>query len=130
MRYRALSQAALAVYLSKSRRTVGLLRLSPLRRGLAIPDSRGGEQLLMRPDAMHDHRAPAYSIDEQEVGSQMTLGEASPLGTALVEAVRAESRWELLTGNQQVEDVLERFDVEFGMLTSRAIIALEARQND
>lgn len=47
-----------------------------------------------------------YSIDELEVGSRMTLGEASPLHAALVDAVLPEGRWELLTGDQDVEDVL------------------------
>ena len=36
-------------------------------------------------------------VDEQDVGSQMTLGEATPLRAALVETVFAEGRWELLT---------------------------------
>jgi hypothetical protein len=79
---------------------------------------------------MQDHCAPTHSIDEQEVGSQMTLGEATPLRAALVEAVLAEGRWKLLTGDQDVKYVLKRFDVEIRMLTSVSIIALEARQND
>jgi hypothetical protein len=37
-------------------------------------------------------------VDEQDVGSQMTLGEATPLSAAPVEAVLADSRWALLTG--------------------------------
>jgi hypothetical protein len=40
----------------------------------------------------------------------MTLGEATPPRAALVEAVLAEGRWERLTGDQDLEDVLKRFE--------------------
>lgn len=46
------------------------------------------------------------------------------------EAMLTEGRWELLAGDQGVEDVLERFGVEFGVLASVPVIALEALEND
>lgn len=46
------------------------------------------------------------------------------------EAMLTEGRWEPLAGDQCVEDVLERFGIEFGVLTSFPVIALEALEND
>jgi hypothetical protein len=40
-----------------------------------------------------------------------------------------ERRWEPLAGDQGVEDVLQRFGVEFGVLTSVPVIALETLEN-
>ena len=84
----------------------------------------------MRPHAMQNHRAPTYSIDEQQVSSEMALREATPLLSRLAEPVLAEGRREPLSGNQEVKHVLEGFDVEIGMPASVSIVALEARQND
>ena len=60
----------------------------------------------------------------------MALGEATPVFAARFEPVFSERRWELLTGNQGVEDVLKRFGVEFGVLASVPEIELETREND
>jgi hypothetical protein len=79
---------------------------------------------------MQDHRTPTDSIDEQEVGSQVALREATPVFATLSETMLAEGRWEPLAGDQGVEDILERFGVELGVLTSVSVIALEAREND
>jgi hypothetical protein len=79
---------------------------------------------------MHDHAAPTDPIDEQKVGSQMALNEATPVMAAHTEPMLTEGRWEPLTGDKGVEDVLERFSVEFGVLTSFPIVALETREND
>jgi hypothetical protein len=60
----------------------------------------------------------------------VALREATPVIAALSEAMFTEGRWEFLAGNQGVEDILKRFDVEFGVFTSVPVIALEAREND
>jgi hypothetical protein len=44
----------------------------------------------MRADAVQDHGTPTYSINEQEVRSNVTFREAAPLRTTLAEAVLAE----------------------------------------
>jgi hypothetical protein len=79
---------------------------------------------------MHDHRAATYSIDQQQVGSEMTLREAAPVCATLAKAMLAKGRRKVLTGDKNVEDVLEGFDVEIGVLASGSVIALEARQDD
>ena len=120
--------------------TQALNRINPIRSDLPrparVPDRPPtappccGEKLPVCPDAMHDHRAPTYSIDQQEVGSEMTLCEAGPVCTTLAKAMLAKGRRKLLTGDKNVEDVLEGFDVEIGVLASGSVIALEARQDD
>jgi len=97
---------------------------------LTIAQSRRSEQLRVRPDAMQDHRAPTDSIDEQEVGAQLALREATPVFGMLSETMLAEGRRESLAADQGVEDVLKRFGVELRVLTSASVIALEAREND
>lgn len=109
---------------------VGLSRFTPAPLRLTLAKSRRPEQLLVRPDAMHDHYVPPDSIYEQEVGSQMAIREATPSLAPLPETVLMQRRWEPLPGDQDIEDVLERLNVEFGVLTSISIIALEAREND
>jgi hypothetical protein len=84
----------------------------------------------MRPDAMHDHPAPTDPIDEQKVRSEVALGEAAPVAATHTQPMLAEGRWEPLAGDQCVEDVLEGFGVEFGVLTSFPVIALETLEND
>ena len=79
---------------------------------------------------MHDHGTPPDSINEEEVGSQMALGEPTPRFATLPEAVLTKRRWERLTGDQDIEDVLERLKIKFGVLTSVSVVALEAREND
>jgi hypothetical protein len=59
----------------------------------------------------------------------VALREATPVIAALSEGMFTKGRWEAIAGNQDVEDVLERFGVEFGVLTSVPLIALEAREN-
>jgi hypothetical protein len=44
----------------------------------------------MRPHAVQNHRAPKYSINEQQVSSKVTLGEAAPLLSTLAKPVLAE----------------------------------------
>jgi hypothetical protein len=78
---------------------------------------------------MQDHRAPTDPVDKK-IGPQVALREATPVIAALSEAMFTEGRREFLTGNQGVEDVLKRFDVEFAVFTSVPVIALEAREND
>lgn len=73
---------------------------------------------------------PRGAIDEKKVGPEVAFHEATPVIATLSEAMFAEGRWEFLAGNQRVEDVLQRFDVEFGVFTSVPVIALEAREND
>jgi hypothetical protein len=107
-----------------------LFRFARAPRRLAIAASRRPEQLCVRPDAMQDHRTPADPIDEQKVGPQVALREATPVIVTLSEAMLTEGRREPLAGDQGVEDVLERFGVEFGVFTSVPVIALEAREND
>ena len=60
----------------------------------------------------------------------MALGKATPVIFTLSEAMLTEGRWEPLAGDQGVEDVLERFGVEFGVLTSVAVVTLETLEND
>jgi hypothetical protein len=79
---------------------------------------------------MQDHRPPTDPIDEQKVGPQVALREATPVIATLSEAMHTEGRWEPLAGDQGVEDVLQRFGVEFGVLTSVPVIALETLEND
>jgi len=88
------------------------------------------EQLVVGPDAMQDHGALTDAIDEEEVGSQMALGKATPLVAMLRETTLAKGGWEGVTGDEDVEDVLECFDVEVGVFASLAVVALEAREND
>jgi hypothetical protein len=109
---------------------VGSLFRFALARRLRIATARRTEQLCVRPDAIQDHGAPTDPIDEKKIGPQVALREATPVIAALSEAMFSEGRWEPLTGNQGVEDVLERFNVEFGVFTSVPVIALEAREND
>jgi len=97
---------------------------------LTIAQSRRSEQLRVRPDAMQDHRTPTDSIDEQEVGAELALCEATPVFGMLSETMLAEGRRESLAADQGVEDVLKRFGVELRVLTSASVIALEAREND
>lgn len=97
---------------------------------MTLAASRPPKQLRVRPYAMHDHRTPTHSIDEQEVGSQVAFREPTPVFATLSETMLAEGRWESLAGNQGVEDILERFRVELGVLTGVSVIALEARKND
>ena len=84
----------------------------------------------MRPDAVQDHRVPTDSIDEEEVCSQVAFREATPVFATLYEPMLAQRRGQLLARNQGVENILERFGVELGVLASVSVIALEARQND
>lgn len=79
---------------------------------------------------MHDDRAPTDPIDEQKVRSQVALGEATPVTVTYAEAMLTERRWEPLAGDQCVENVLQRFGVEFGVFTSFPVIAVEALEND
>jgi hypothetical protein len=79
---------------------------------------------------MHDHRALTDPINEQKVGSQVALSKATPVILTLSEAVLTEGRGKPLAGNQGVEDVLKRFGVKFGVLTSVPIIALKTLEND
>ena len=79
---------------------------------------------------MQDHRAPTDPIDKKKIGPQVALREATPVIAALSEAMFAEGGWEFLASNHGVEDVLKRFDVEFGVFTSVPVIALETREND
>jgi len=60
----------------------------------------------------------------------VALRKATPVILALCEAMLTEGRREPLAGDQGVEDVLERFGVEFGVLTSVPVIALETLEND
>jgi hypothetical protein len=120
--------------------TQALNRINPIRSALPrparFPDRPStappccGEKLPVCPDAMHDHRAATYSIDQQQVGSEMTLREAAPVCATLAKAMLAKGRRKVLTGDKNVEDVLEGFDVEIGVLASGSVIALEARQDD
>ncbi|HEY1890361.1 MAG TPA: hypothetical protein VGG63_08140 [Steroidobacteraceae bacterium] len=107
-----------------------LFRFAGAPRRLAIAASRRPEQLHMRPDAMQDHRTPTDPIDEKKIGPKVAFHEATPVIATLSEAMFMEGRWEFLAGNQRVEYVLQRFDVEFGVFTSVPVIALEAREND
>src|SRR5487761_910696 len=79
---------------------------------------------------MQDNRMPTDSIDEQKVRPQVALSEATPVVGALPEAVLTEGRWQLLARDQGVENVLERFGVEFRVLTSVPVIALETLEDD
>jgi hypothetical protein len=83
-----------------------LFRFARAPRRLRIATARRTEQLCVRPDAMQDHRAPTDPIDEKKIGSQVALREATPVIGALSEAMFSEGRWEPLTGNQGIEDVL------------------------
>jgi hypothetical protein len=105
-------------------------RLARLPRQRTIAASWCSEQLRVRPDAVHDHHAPTDPIDEQKVGSQVALREAAPIMATHAEPMLTEGRWEPLAGDQCVEDVLEGFGVEFGVLTSFPVIALETLEND
>jgi hypothetical protein len=60
----------------------------------------------------------------------MALGEPTPPFATLPETVLTKRRWERLTGDQDIEDVLERLKIKFGVLTSVSVVALEAREND
>jgi hypothetical protein len=60
----------------------------------------------------------------------VALRKATPVIFALTEAMLTEGRWKPLTGNQGIKDVLERFGVEFGVLTSVPVVALETLEND
>jgi hypothetical protein len=60
----------------------------------------------------------------------MTHREAGPVCATLAQAMLAKGRRKILTGDKNVEDVLEGFDVEIGVLASGSVIALEARQDD
>ena len=62
----------------------------PDRPRLSIADLGRREKLPMRADAVQDHGTPTYSINEQEVRSNVTFREAAPLRTTLAEAVLAE----------------------------------------
>ena len=73
---------------------------------------------------MRDPRTPSDPIDEQKAGPQVALGEATSVIVTLSQAMLTEGRWEPLARDQGVEDVLERFGVEFGVLTSGPVIAL------
>ena len=84
----------------------------------------------MRPDAMQDYRTPPDAVDEQEIGSEMALSEAIPGLASPAEAVLAQGRGQPLAQDQGVEDILECFGVEFDVLTSVSIVALEAREDD
>jgi hypothetical protein len=111
-------------------RLSGLLRLGWAPRRLTTAGSRRPEQLLVRPDTVQNDRAPTDSIDEQKVASQMALGKATPFFAPPPQTVLAKCRWESIAGDQDVENMLESFDVEFGVLTSVSVVALEAREND
>ena len=60
---------------------------------LSTANLRRREKLPMRADAMQYHCTATYSINEQEVRSNVTLREAAPLRTTLAEPVLAEG-WE------------------------------------
>lgn len=79
---------------------------------------------------MKNDRASAQLIDEQEIRPQMTLPQSAPIRTALPETVLAKCCGELVTGDEDVEEVLQCLGVEFGMTAGTSIVALEARQND
>lgn len=83
----------------------------------------------MRPDPMQDHRTPTDPIDKQKVGSKVVLRKATPVILALSEAMFTEDRWKPLGRNQGIKDLLERFGVEFGVLTGIPVIALETLEN-
>jgi hypothetical protein len=84
----------------------------------------------VRPDAVQNDRAPTNSIDKQKVGSQMALGKATPFFAPRPQTVLAQCRWEPIAGDQDVERILKSFDIEFSVLTSISVVALEAREND
>jgi hypothetical protein len=60
----------------------------------------------------------------------MALSEAGPIYAALVELMLSESIGQLPAGDHDIEHVLERLSVEFGVLAGGSVIALEARQDD
>src|ERR1700741_231240 len=76
-----------------------LFPLARTPRRLTIAASRRREQLCVRPNAMQDDHAPADPIDEQKVGPQVALCEATPVIAALSEAMFTEGRWEAIAGN-------------------------------
>jgi hypothetical protein len=79
---------------------------------------------------MQDHLTPTNSIDEQEVGSQVAFHEATPIVARLAETMLTQGRWKPLACDQGIEDILERFRIELGVLPGVAVIALDAREND
>lgn len=60
----------------------------------------------------------------------MTLVKSGPVGASLAESMLLESRRQRFAGNQQFEDMFDRFLDELGMAAGRAIVALESRQNN
>jgi hypothetical protein len=60
----------------------------------------------------------------------MALREASPIGATLVEVVLPKRLRQFDARDQYVKNVFECFSLEFRMLASSAVVALEARQND
>jgi hypothetical protein len=86
--------------------------------------------LIVRSDAMQNHRVPAGSIYQQEIRAEMTLGQASPVRTPLVETMLAECLGQRLTRDHGVEDVLKSRGIELRMLACRSVVAPEARQDD
>lgn len=88
------------------------------------------KQLTVRSDAVQDRRIAAKTIDQQEICAEMTLRHASPIRTALVEAMLPERVRQSAAGNHDIEDVLKSLGIEFRMLPCETIVALEARQDD
>lgn len=73
---------------------------------------------------------PTDSMDEQKVGPQVALPEAIPVFATLPEVMLTEGGWQPLAGDQGIEDILERFGVEFRVLTSVPVVALETLEDD
>jgi hypothetical protein len=72
----------------------------------------------------------ANPIEKKEVSSEMAFPKRPEINHAPSEPMFAKRLRQLCTGDQQVEDVFERVVVEFGMLASRSVIPLEAREDD
>ena len=125
MRWRL--QPCLTVWRAARARLARLLRLAESTRA---PNRLSRKQLLVRSDTVKDHRVAPNSIYHQKVRAEVALRQPSPIGTALVESMLPERLRQSATRDHQVKDMLQRFGLEFRVLSCVAIVALEARQDD
>jgi hypothetical protein len=70
------------------------------------------------------------SVDDEKICPEVTLGKASSIGTAFAKAVLSKCLRQFAARDQHVKNVFECLGLEFRMLASSAVVALEARQND
>lgn len=83
----------------------------------------------MRSDLVEHDRRGTHPINQQQIGSNPALNEASPIGSSLSQAMFSERLRQGLTCNKQIEDIAERFQIEIRMKPGFLIVSLEPGEN-